>query len=746
MAWQMWPHPLRSKDGKSAFSCSTPPPAGILAASGPKLSPVLKEDVRNALVIGDVVDVEARTWPGINKPGGVGKITKCHEDGTFNVSYVLGGSEKKVERRYIKSRTPFQVAQREKKERDFFFNYDQKRELQRRAEENGEDFQSRYASKGSSPQRASKQRSASSPRPTDKTTRPERPGSPDSVAGENRRRKVVEKSKSSSPKSVQNLEQSFIKRPTSPGSPSRELKRKRREDSRAPSSPCSPQRLKPVKPADVSQQTPVLKKTKLSTPIAHTAQHSSTLSKANVSTPIAKRARDTFVEKKVDVSTPIANASKQTPIKKVVDISTPISDVSQQNTSLSKNARTATPTTSGSQHTPVRLKKAKVSTSTARESQHTSSLPKKSMSASMDAKVHGPKASFDTVKIGAPRTVKSVAAPKKPSLPSPMTSIATHSKKKDRAVSSKVSTAQAQGKSGTQPSAKKASAGLAVTPIRTVVRRTSSGDRSTQVNGGNKRIRVSSPTTVTKSNSATSNTTPPLSCSVTPGQKSTKKHDKTSPRPQIKVKVKRTYKVVKRTIVTPRGAQEQAKKPVLSTLLSKKSSPGDVQEAANAIVGNKELAPLSKETALLITHSSMNHRPSRGAQGQVYAKLELHRVEREAMERRFAVELSQAHKNLVDGLQLEMARDITSSLSRLESACLAVNRFWRPAQRPALSKEQQLRLLRKVGEHFSKLHHTMLARQEMEARILQSKHKREVQEVSDPQTLAAVDLDELCPI
>jgi hypothetical protein len=52
--------------------------------------------------VGQVVEVEARTWPGINKPGGVGRITnvQCDDDGSsflYDVSYVLGGRESRVE-------------------------------------------------------------------------------------------------------------------------------------------------------------------------------------------------------------------------------------------------------------------------------------------------------------------------------------------------------------------------------------------------------------------------------------------------------------------------------------------------------------------------------------------------------------------------------------------------------------------------------------------------------------------------
>ena len=60
----------------------------------------------NALSVGTIVQVEARTWPGVNKPGGVARITKAHtsESGTrYDVSYiVLGGKEKKVDATFVK--------------------------------------------------------------------------------------------------------------------------------------------------------------------------------------------------------------------------------------------------------------------------------------------------------------------------------------------------------------------------------------------------------------------------------------------------------------------------------------------------------------------------------------------------------------------------------------------------------------------------------------------------------------------
>jgi hypothetical protein len=47
------------------------------------------------------VEVESRTWPGINKPGGHGRVVKVNDDGTVNVKYVLGGSEKGIDVKYV---------------------------------------------------------------------------------------------------------------------------------------------------------------------------------------------------------------------------------------------------------------------------------------------------------------------------------------------------------------------------------------------------------------------------------------------------------------------------------------------------------------------------------------------------------------------------------------------------------------------------------------------------------------------
>lgn len=53
--------------------------------------------------IGTLVNVESRTWPGINKPGGVGRVTACNmQDSTLDVKYVLGGEEKGIEVEFVR--------------------------------------------------------------------------------------------------------------------------------------------------------------------------------------------------------------------------------------------------------------------------------------------------------------------------------------------------------------------------------------------------------------------------------------------------------------------------------------------------------------------------------------------------------------------------------------------------------------------------------------------------------------------
>ena len=52
--------------------------------------------------VGCVVDVQSRTWPGINKPGGTARVKSYDKIArTYCVSYMLGGKEDGVEAQYV---------------------------------------------------------------------------------------------------------------------------------------------------------------------------------------------------------------------------------------------------------------------------------------------------------------------------------------------------------------------------------------------------------------------------------------------------------------------------------------------------------------------------------------------------------------------------------------------------------------------------------------------------------------------
>ncbi|KAL3657646.1 hypothetical protein V7S43_017449 [Phytophthora oleae] len=66
-------------------------------------------DEQTPLDVGTTVSVAKRTWPGMNKLGGVGRIKKVNKETlpngnkrfTYNIAYVLSGNDKNVERKYI---------------------------------------------------------------------------------------------------------------------------------------------------------------------------------------------------------------------------------------------------------------------------------------------------------------------------------------------------------------------------------------------------------------------------------------------------------------------------------------------------------------------------------------------------------------------------------------------------------------------------------------------------------------------
>lgn len=61
--------------------------------------------------VGRLVKVEARTWPGINKHGGIGRILRLNED-EVDVQYVLGGREKGVPLQYVSIAEDYEAASR----------------------------------------------------------------------------------------------------------------------------------------------------------------------------------------------------------------------------------------------------------------------------------------------------------------------------------------------------------------------------------------------------------------------------------------------------------------------------------------------------------------------------------------------------------------------------------------------------------------------------------------------------------
>mmetsp|Transcript_1159 Transcript_1159/g.1905 ORF Transcript_1159/g.1905 Transcript_1159/m.1905 type:complete len:409 (-) Transcript_1159:46-1272(-) len=76
---------------------------------------------------GSIVVVESRTWPGLNKPGGVARVTAVHFETAasskkYDVSYVLGGKEKGVEEEYVRLQSSSDDGDETKKKRSSLNN------------------------------------------------------------------------------------------------------------------------------------------------------------------------------------------------------------------------------------------------------------------------------------------------------------------------------------------------------------------------------------------------------------------------------------------------------------------------------------------------------------------------------------------------------------------------------------------------------------------------------------------------
>ena len=59
---------------------------------------------------GDIVHVQSRTWPGVNKQGGIGRVTKVNaKSSSYHIEYILGGREKDVDAVFV-SNPPDEIA------------------------------------------------------------------------------------------------------------------------------------------------------------------------------------------------------------------------------------------------------------------------------------------------------------------------------------------------------------------------------------------------------------------------------------------------------------------------------------------------------------------------------------------------------------------------------------------------------------------------------------------------------------
>ncbi|KAG7390626.1 hypothetical protein PHYPSEUDO_007088 [Phytophthora pseudosyringae] len=91
-----------------------------------------EEETDGLLEVGMFVEVDSRTWPGINKQGGAGRITRVHNDKAkdgeaeeifYDVRYVLGGFERHIEREYVhSSRILEQQSNRPGVPRDYYYD------------------------------------------------------------------------------------------------------------------------------------------------------------------------------------------------------------------------------------------------------------------------------------------------------------------------------------------------------------------------------------------------------------------------------------------------------------------------------------------------------------------------------------------------------------------------------------------------------------------------------------------------
>jgi len=96
-------------DNLPAPKLEVAPAAAPAASSAPPVKHNTEEQYKEQTIAkGTIVVVQARTWPGINKPGGVARVTKVHPAAVngntstkYDVTYVLGGKEKRVDESFV---------------------------------------------------------------------------------------------------------------------------------------------------------------------------------------------------------------------------------------------------------------------------------------------------------------------------------------------------------------------------------------------------------------------------------------------------------------------------------------------------------------------------------------------------------------------------------------------------------------------------------------------------------------------
>ena len=75
-----------------------------LIGASSAVSETLEKKKKKKISKNDIVYVQSRTWPGINKSGGVARVSKVHKGGNsikYDVTYVLGGREEQVDEAFV---------------------------------------------------------------------------------------------------------------------------------------------------------------------------------------------------------------------------------------------------------------------------------------------------------------------------------------------------------------------------------------------------------------------------------------------------------------------------------------------------------------------------------------------------------------------------------------------------------------------------------------------------------------------